>query len=325
MEKQNQSRHTALFSVIALILLAIAAYLFYQNTQMRKDIIQREREFIELRDIHAELDSQFLEAQQELEAMRDDNEELNQMIDTQLREIEQHKNRITALIRQNKNYDEAREEISELRATVEQYVEEINQLKQENQMLAEENIELKDQTEQLSSSVAMAREENVALQSEREVLSHERDHLTEANIQLSKKVDEAATITVHDIDVRGYATKESGRDVRRRRARNVEKLNICFELEVNQFADEAEEIFYIRLINPAGETIAVESAGSGTLTLTKNDTPIPYSTKLSIEYKHEESEACLEWSPEIPFAEGLYAVEIYNKGFVAGHTTFKLR
>src|SRR5690625_6826659 len=81
MEKQNQSRHTALFSVIALILLAIAAYLFYQNTQLRKDIIQREGEFTELRDIHAELDSQFLEAQEELEAMRDDNEELNRMID----------------------------------------------------------------------------------------------------------------------------------------------------------------------------------------------------------------------------------------------------
>src|SRR5690625_337118 len=113
MEKQNQSRHTALFSVIDMNLLAIEAYLLYQNTQWRKDIIQREGEFIELRDIHAELCSQFLEAQEELEAMRDDNEELNRMIDAQLREIEQHKNRIAGLIRQNKNYDEAREEISE--------------------------------------------------------------------------------------------------------------------------------------------------------------------------------------------------------------------
>src|SRR5690625_6095412 len=136
-----------------------------------------------------------------------------------------------------------------------------NNLKQENKMLAEENVEPKGQAEQLSTSVAMARQENVALQSEREVLSHERDHLTEANIQLSKKVDEAATIMVHDIDVRGYATKESGREVRRRRARNVEKLNICFDLEVNQFADEDEEEFYIRLFNPAGESIAVEYDG----------------------------------------------------------------
>src|SRR5690625_6811522 len=103
MEKQNLSRLTALFSVIALILLAMAAYLVYQNTQLRKDIIQREGEVSELRDIHAELDSQFLEAQEELEAMRDDNEELNRMIDAQLRENEHHKNRIAGLIRQNNN------------------------------------------------------------------------------------------------------------------------------------------------------------------------------------------------------------------------------
>lgn len=325
MEKEKQSRHTALFSIIALILLAVAAYLFYQNTQLRKDVIQIEGEFADLQNIHTELDSQFLDAQEQLESMRDDNEELNRLIDTQIREIEEHKNRIASLIRQNRNYNEAREELSELRATVEQYVEEINQLKRENQTLAEENIELRDQTEQLSTSVVLARQENVALQSEREVLSHEKENLTQANIQLNKRVDEAATIMVHDIDVRGFATKESGREVRRRRAQNVEKLNICFDIEVNQFADEDEETFYIRLINPAGETIAVESAGSGTLTLTKNDTPIPFSTKLAIDYKHDATEACLEWAPEIPFAEGLYAVEIYNKGFLAGHTTFKLR
>lgn len=325
MEKEKQSRHTALFSIIALILLAVAAYLFYQNTQLRKNVIKIEGEFTDLQDIYSELDSQFLEAEQQLEAMRDDNEELNHLIDLQIKEIEEHKNRIATLIRQNRNYGEAREEISELRATVEQYVEEINLLKRENQSLAEENIELRDQTEQLSTSVVLARQENVALQSEREVLSHEKESLTLENVQLNKRVDEAATIMVHDIDVKGYATKETGREVRRRRARNIEKLNICFDIEVNQFADEDEETFFIRLINPAGETIAVESAGSGTLTLTKNDTPIPYSTKLTVDYKHDESEACLEWSPEIPFAEGLYAVEVYNKGFVAGHTTFKLR
>ena len=69
----------------------------------------------------------------------------------------------------------------------------------------------------------------------------------------------------------------------------------------------------------------MESAGTGVLTLLKTNTQVPYSTKQTIAYKHNQQEICLVWSPEVPFEEGLYAVEIYNKGFPVGHTTFKLR
>lgn len=325
MATENNSKSIALFSILALILLSAGGYLFYQNAQLRQDIMEKDLEFSELQEIHTELDSQYLDAQNQLESLKGDNAELNRIIDKQLQEIREHKNQISALIRDNKNYGEAREELSELRATVEQYVEQIRELEQENRSLADENLALKDETEVLTSSVAQAREENMVLQASSEQLAMEKEQLTETNINLSKKVDEATTIMVDKIDIRGFATKETGKDVRRRRARNVEKLNICFDTEVNQFASEGEEVFYIRIINPKGETIAVESAGSGTTNLTENDTPITYSTKLTIDYKHSEAEACLEWDPDVPFPEGLYAVEIYNKGFVAGHTTFKLR
>lgn len=325
MTTENSSRNIAIFSVIAILLLIVGAYLFYQNTQLRKDLINMEQEYSNLEEVNAQLDDEFQAAQNELESLKGDNIELNKLIDQQIQKLGEQKNQIAVLIRKNRNLDEAREEIQELRASLDQYVEEINSLKDENAFLTEQNKGLKSKSDSLATAVLSTREQNQMLLTEQEILSEQKQNLSEENTQLSKKVSEAARIRVNNINVKGFTTKESGREVRRRKAENVDKLDICFNTEVNQFAAEGEEVFYVRIINPTGETIVVESSGSGTTTLTESDTPIPYSTKQTIQYKHKEGEVCLVWSPEIPFATGLYAVEIYNKGFVVGNTTFKLR
>ena len=325
-DQPNQtSRNIAIFSITALILLILAGYLFYQNAQLRKDIVHMEEEFSNLQDVNVQLDEEFQSAQKQLEALKGDNAELNKLIDEQIGKLEEQKNQIAILVRKNRNLTEAQKEIDEMWATVEQYVEEINLLKEENAFLTEENTNLKIRTDSLSTAYVSSQQENEALQFEREQLAQETEKLSEENTALNIKVMESARIQVNDIDVQGYSTKESGREVRRRRAENVEILNICFETEVNQLAAEGEEEFFVRILNPRGETISVESAGSGVLTLLKTGTPVPYSTKQTISYKHKEDEVCLAWAPEVPFEEGLYAVEIYNKGFPVGSTTFKLR
>lgn len=321
----NSSRNIAIFSVTALILLLLSAYLFYQNGQLRKDIVKMEKDFMDLQDVNVQLDEEFQAAQQELEALKGDNAELNMHIDEQIRKLEEQKNQIAVLIRKNRNLTEAQEEIKELRASLDQYVEEINQLKEENIFLTEENKSLKTKTDSLATAFETSQSHNELLQTEQQALEEQKDNLAQQNTKLNIKVQEAARIKVNNIDVKGYAAKESGREVRRRRADNTELLNICFETEVNQLASEGEEVFYVRILNPKGETISVESAGSGVLTLLATDTPVPYSTKQTIEYKHKKGEVCLVWAPQIPFEEGLYAVEVYNKGFVVGNTTFKLR
>lgn len=325
MAPQQSSRNIAIFSVTALILLSLAGYLFYQNSQLRKEILKLDQEYTSLQDVNVQLDEEFQAAQTELESLKGDNEQLNNLIDEQIGKLEDQKNQIAVLVRKNRNLGEAQEEIKELRATVDQYIDEINQLKEENVFLTEENKSLQSQTDSLSTAFETSQQKNQELLTEQEQLTEERENLSQQNTALNKKVLEAARIMVDNIDVKGYATKESGREVRRRRAENVEMLNICFDTEVNQLASEGEEEFYVRVLNPKGETISVERAGSGVLTLTRTETPVPYSTKQTIDYKHKEGEVCLVWAPEIPFEDGLYAVEIYNKGYVVGNTTFKLR
>lgn len=325
MSSEQSSRNIAIFSVIALLLLVLSGYLFYQNTQLRKDMVRMDQEFTDLQDINIQLDEEFKSAQRELESLKGENVELNKLIDEQIGKLEEQKNQIALLVRQNRDYSEAQEEIEELRATVAQYIEEINQLKDENIFLTEENQTLKNQTDSLTVAVEASQQRADSLLTEQEVLTEEKENLSKENTALNVKVMEASRISIEDINVKGYATKESGKEVRRRRAENVEILNICFETQVNQLAAEGEETFYVRVLNPTGETISVQAAGSGVMTLLKTNTPIPYSTKQSIEYKHKGEEVCLVWAPGIPFQEGLYAVEVYNKGFLVGHTTFKLR
>lgn len=324
-QSSQSSRNIAIFSITALILLMLAGYLFYQNTQLRKDIVRMNEEFSNLQDVNVQLDEEFQAARKQLESMKGDNVELNKLIDEQIAKLEDQKNQIAILVRKNRDMEEAQVEIDELRATVEQYVEQISILKEENAFLTEENINLKSQTDSLTTAFVSSQQQNQALLTEQEVLTQEAEKLSQENTKLNVKVMESARIQVNDIDVQGYSTKESGREVRRRRAENVEILNICFETEVNQLAEEGEEEFYVRILNPRGETISVQSAGSGVLTLLETNTQVPYSTKQTIAYKHKEDEVCLAWSPEVPFEEGLYAVEIYNKGFPVGNTTFKLR
>lgn len=321
----QSSRNIAIFSVTALILLALAGYLFYQNAQLRKDIIRLNQDYTNLQDVNVQLDEEFQAAQKQLESLKGDNVELNKLIDEQIGKLEDQKNQIAILVGKSRNMDQARKEIDELKATVEQYVEEINLLKQENSFLTEENKNLKTQSDSLATAYVSSQQQNEVLLSEQEVLTAEAEKLSQENTELNIKVMESSRIQVNNIDVQGFSTKESGREVRRRRAENVEVLNICFEPEVNQLAAEGDEEFFVRILNPRGETISVESAGSGVLTLLKTNTQVPYSTKQTIAYKHREDEICLVWSPEVPFEEGLYAVEIYNKGFPVGNTTFKLR
>jgi hypothetical protein len=43
------------------------------------------------------------------------------------------------------------------------------------------------------------------------------------------------------------------------------------------------------------------------------------------EYANDEQNLCLLWNPDTPFDSGKYAIEIYNKGYLAGTGSFELK
>jgi len=79
------------------------------------------------------------------------------------------------------------------------------------------------------------------------------------------------------------------------------------------------------VINPTGETQALENLGSGVLVNQANSEEIKYTSLKGVKYENNAQNTCMNWQPNIPFQEGTYTVEIYNKGYLAGTTTFKLK
>ena len=86
-----------------------------------------------------------------------------------------------------------------------------------------------------------------------------------------------------------------------------------------------EEVFYVRIMSPQGETLAVESSGSGTLTNKLNGEEIRYTTSGSVQYDQKDTNVCIDYTPNAALGKGNYAIEIYNKDYMVGKGSFLLK
>jgi hypothetical protein len=132
-------------------------------------------------------------------------------------------------------------------------------------------------------------------------------------------------IKVDGVEVTGLKTKKSGKDVKRSNADNIDKLQVCFNTTSNDVAEEGTEVFFVRIINPLGETLAMEDMGSGVMTNNENQEQVLYTQAKEMDYSGEAGNLCTIWAPNQPLQEGNYEVEIYNKGHLAGTTSFRLK
>ncbi|RMG80460.1 MAG: hypothetical protein D6714_14605, partial [Bacteroidetes bacterium] len=99
----------------------------------------------------------------------------------------------------------------------------------------------------------------------------------------------------------------------------------CFKTTVNDVAKAGPEQFYIRIINPVGETMAIEELGSGKMINKSTGEEILYTQVKEYDYANDETQLCFNWMPNVPFQKGRYDVEIYNKGHLAGKGSFLLK
>ena len=275
--------------------------------------------------LKAELEEQYYTALSELEEMKGSNEELNTLIEQQQAELKDQKDKIDRLIRSKRDLNKAREEIKNLTAQAEQYLAEITNLKAENEELTANNTRLTQDKAQLEDNLAQSNIANEELLSTKAKLVSEKENLESERAVLSKKVNYASVVRVKDLEVTGFKTKSTGKAVKKRYAKNVDHLQICFNTTKNEVAEAGLEKFFIRILNPVGETMAVEEMGSGVLTLAANDEAIRFTQVAETEYNNDADNLCMNWSPNNPFSEGMYKVEVYNKGYLAGETEFQLK
>ena len=323
----NSSKQNVIAALIVAIL-ALAGLNIYQYIN-RNALVntnkQQETELIEMTKAKTDLDKQYYEALSELEEMKSDNEEMNDMIEEQKDELEKQRNRIGALLKDSKNLKQARTEMAKLKEESDQYLAELVVLREENDKLSASNLVLEEEKAQLTTDLETTRASADSLSKEAEILTATTEELKTEKAILATKVNKASAINVDNIKVKGYRVDDDGDLSRKRRAESVDLLKICFESGVNEVAQSGSERFYVRIISPLGETQAVEKKGSGLMTDGATGDKMRYTMTKDISYAGEDQEVCADWKPGTKFNEGQYTVEIYNKGFKVGESTFKLK
>jgi myosin heavy subunit len=321
----SSQRLKAIATVFIIALLGLNGYLMYSKINQDKLIKKQNAELIESEKLQTDLEKEYYQALSDLEELRGDNTEANSMIESLKEDLKGQKERISALVLTEKNYQKAREELGRLKASASRYLEEIKTLKQENEALSQTNLVLSEEKKILTTEITKERQVNDDLMTARATLTSEKEILEAEKMQLAEKVSIASVIKTSEIRVEPFKLKTSGKESIKKRAKAIDGLKICFSTLDNDVVSAGRESFFIRIINPLGETMAVESLGSGVMKLSDSGEDVRYSTIKLLDYENAPSNECVNWQPDIEFQSGNYTVELYNKGHLVGSSNFALK
>ncbi len=321
----SKQKLTAVAAVIIVALLGLNAFLIYNNRQHKAENEELTVKLDEAKLLEAEIEKQYYDALTELEAMRGKEENLNALIDQQKEELLEQKKKLSGAIRTKKDLKAARKQLEDLKAQMEQYIADINTLKEENAQLAAANVQLTEEKTMLQGEVAKERMMNEELTTAKSVLINEKEALEGEKADLSATVLLASVIKVNNVKATGFKKKSSGKAKKRSSAKNVDYIQVCFDATQNEVASHGLEQFFVRVINPLGETLAIEDLGSGITSNTRTGEEIRYTKIKEIDYNNEKVQVCMLWEPNTPFNKGTYEIEVFNKGYLAGSGSFKLK
>lgn len=328
---QRQTQLLAIAAVVIIALLGMNAYLLVNKSGQNATIEQQEEKLTAADSLNTELTRQFNEALAELEGKKTENEELNALITEQQEELKKRKSEISRAIRKGggskKALAEAQAMIDQLQVQSREYIATIDRLRgdvtklnEDKTALIAEKSEIEKAREALKDSVQIGRAMAATLEEEKAELNEEKEALAE-------KVKVGSVLKASSIRVTPYKVRSNGKEKDTKYAKRAKRLLVCFDIPDNKVTDAGPNKFLLRIITPLGETIAIESNGSGTFSNQDDGgSEIRYTMAKLINYDNAAQEVCLKWEQENTFDEkGDYTAEVYNKGYKVGSTVFKLK
>lgn len=322
---KSQQRLTAIALLAIISLLIVNAVLLYNKYKQDKIIHDKNERIDEVLDMRSDLEKEYYEALSELEEMRGDSEKMNDMIDQQKADLASQKEKIIGLIKDSDDLKKARVELQNMRVKIDQYIQEVSKLEAENRSLKDSTSALREDRMILTQRIVAERQANNELLSDKADLTEAKASLEKEKETLVNKVSRASVIDVENVQVEGFRYGNTGQERSRKKAKNIEVLKVCFDAQSNNVAEMGAEQFFVRIVDPTGKTLAIESLGSGIMQNDMTNTQVRYTKMTEVDYKREELTSCLAWEPNLPFKEGEYLVEVYNKGFLSGSTIFELK
>jgi len=316
-KKKSNGALLPILITVGILMLGTVAWLSYDSMKKSRALEQKIAVLKESEKVRMELENQYNEAIAELDALKGDNDQINALIDQQKAELAAQKNEIGLLLRDQRKLNAARAQVKELKETIAVSIAEIEQLQAEQEMLANQNLVLKGERDSLTMTLQ-------AKNTEYQKLNTARAQLVSETEELSLSVEKGSVIMVKEVKVTGQKVRKGGKATDRDKAKKIDQLKVCFTTVVNDLVQPGMEQFFIRIVNPAGETLAIDDLGSGSI-MSKAGDNLTYTQVKEYDYANDEADLCFLWNPNSPFSPGQYAVEIYNKGYLAGIGDFELK
>lgn len=188
-----------------------------------------------------------------------------------------------------------KKELKTVRAVLRSYVVQIDSLNRLNEALTTENKEVKQKYNEATRQI---------------------NNLAQEKKTLNEKVTLAAQLDATNIIV---IAKKKNKEVKK--AKDVKKLAISFNITKNITAKTGERTLYIRITKPNNEVLT-KNAGN---TFSYENRELEYSIKKYIEYTGEEQNVTVYWDVEEFLSGGTYNVYIFAEGTLIGQQSFNLK
>ncbi len=265
-------------------------------------IVEKENLNNEYQSVMAELD----EKKADLEKLRGQNDEMDKKIDEQQKMIDDEKAQLEEQYKQNTitaaELSAARKKINEYQVSIANLQQRVTEVEGQNKQLSYEKDSF-----------------YTGLTAEKEVTAK----LTTVADSLGRKVDAGSLLQIAKVNVEAIKKKNNGDEVVVEKLKSMDMLKVSFETGINKVIDPGSLNLYVRIINPRGETIAVDEQGSGVIPETASDKPVKYTKKQTIQYNQTNKKVVFYWTRYIT-DPGLYRVEVYQSGKVIGKGSVRL-
>ncbi|MFN8259788.1 MAG: hypothetical protein U0X41_02495 [Chitinophagales bacterium] len=317
-ENGSSNSNSKLHAIYIILIALLIGGLVYTNVKLQKSketIVVTEKQRDEVSALKADLDKKYAESLQEIESYRADNAVLDSLLETKKQELDAKKAKIDALLGQ----------ISSLKAG------DASKAK----LLADAQLliaQMESDKARLQASIDSLVVVNKALYEDKEKISGElsatlqkKQETDEENQKMKDRIDKASILSTANIQSTPIRMTRKGKEDEVSKAKDAEKLRVCFDLIQNKIAPSGQTQIEVRIISPDGTTIQMQNLGSGTLKEATTGNEIPFTYTISPDYQNETKTVCSYWAQTFKFASGKYSVEVYEKGFLIGQSSFVMK
>ena len=304
-ENRAKKRRNLLIGIVGVLVLlnAFLGYLYFNQKSKTK---KQKEALITTKQLKKDLEEEVKSYKASVKDLKGQNARLDSIISKRESDIKKKAARIRDLLAQRKirieKYREARDEIEQLRYYTKKYQNQIDSLVRVNK-------ELRAKNQNLTSEVRETRKE--------------KSELAEDKARLENKVSLGSRLKLKEAKVIGVKIQNDGDKKETDNTNKIDQLKVCFNFQENPISDPGERRMLIRILNPSGETLFIQSRGSGKFKY-KGDTAL-YTYSAQVPFQNKDKQHCTFWDKGSEFSEGKYTMKLYTNGYLVGEEKFELK